>query len=81
MSKWLLMRALHYVRVLADAHLQVVDDKIVIEIDKEGVAGDKPDNELKTALHNMSSSIAEKAQEVVQEGIAVIKQALKETKQ
>jgi hypothetical protein len=67
--------------VFADAHLQVVEDKIVIEVDKEAVAGHKPDDELKTALHNMSSSTAEKAQEIVQEGIAVIKQALKETKQ
>jgi tRNA(Ile)-lysidine synthase TilS/MesJ len=61
--------------------MQRVEDKIVIEIDKEAVTGHTPDDELKTALHNLSSSTAEKAQEVVQEGIAVIKQALKETKQ
>jgi hypothetical protein len=57
----------------------VVEDKIVIEIDKEAVAeGAHDDNQLNKALHNMSSSTAEKAQEIVQEGIAVMKQALKE---
>jgi hypothetical protein len=61
--------------------VQVIEDKIVIEIDKHRVLrGEHTGEHLRSALDNMSSSTAQRAHSAVQEAISVMQQALQEHK-
>jgi hypothetical protein len=60
---------------------QVIEDKIIIEIDKHRVLqGEHTDEHLRNALDSMNFSTAERAHGVVKEAISVMQQALQEHK-
>jgi hypothetical protein len=59
----------------------VIEDKIIIEIDKHRVLqGEHTDEHLRNALDSMNSSTANRAHSAVKEAISVMQQALQERK-